>query len=89
MIYLYIQYLINAAAARQTAITAYMSLTCQFVAACRASGSLGAGFSEKYHVSPLSILGHCGIKSNQSNVVSLCITLHPQVLHFTQVEINT
>ena len=30
------------------------------VAACRAvSNLLGAGFSEKYHVSPLSILGHC------------------------------
>ena len=30
------------------------------VAVCRAvSNLLGAEFSEKYHVSPLSILGHC------------------------------
>ena len=30
------------------------------VAACRAvSITLGAGFSEKYHISPLPILGHC------------------------------
>ena len=32
---------------------------------------LGAGFSEKYHVSPLSILGHC------YDVVSLGKALHP------------
>ena len=31
---------------------------------------LGAGFSEKYHVSPLSILGHC------FDVVSLGKALH-------------
>ena len=48
--------------------------------AARVRGSLGAGFSVKYHVSPLSTLGHCGI-----NVVSLGKALHPQVLHFTQV----
>ena len=35
---------------------------------------LGAGFSEKNHVSPLSILGHC------FHVVSLGKALHP---HFT------
>ena len=33
---------------------------------------LGAGFSEKYHVSPLSILAHC------KDGVSLGKTLHPQ-----------
>ena len=35
---------------------------------------LGAGFSEKSHVSPLSILGHC------FDVVSLGMTLNPQML---------
>ena len=48
--------------------------------AARVRGSLGAGFSEKYHVSRLSTLGHRGI-----NVVFLGKVLHPQVLHFTQV----
>ena len=48
--------------------------------AARVRGSLGAGFSEKYHVSPLSTLGHCGI-----NAVSLGKALYPQVIHFTQV----
>ena len=43
---------------------------------------LGAGFSEKYHVSPLSILGHC------QDVVSLGKDLHPQMLHLTQVEMS-
>ena len=40
---------------------------------------LGAGFSEKYYVSPLSILGH------YSDVVSLGKTLYPHMLHLTQV----
>ena len=40
---------------------------------------LGAGFSEKYHVSPLSILGH------YFDVVSLGKTLYPHMLHLTQV----
>ena len=40
---------------------------------------LGAGFSEKYHVSPLSILGHC------FDVVSFGKSLNPQMLHLTQV----
>ena len=44
---------------------------------------LGAGFSEKYHVSPLSILGHC------FDVVSLGRALSPQMLHVTQVEMST
>ena len=44
---------------------------------------LGARFSEKYHVSPLSILGHC------FNVVSLGKTLNPQMLHLTQVKLST
>ena len=44
---------------------------------------LGAGFSEKYNVSPLSILGHC------SDGVSLGKTLHPQMLHLTQVKMST
>ena len=51
------------------------------VAACRAvSNPIGAGFSEKYHISPLSILGHC------EDGVSLGKTLHPQMLHLTQVK---
>ena len=40
---------------------------------------LGAGFSEKYHVSPLSILGH------YFDAVSLCKALYPHMLHLTQV----
>ena len=40
----------------------------------------GAAFSEKYHVSPLSILG---------DGVSLGKTLHSQMLHLTQVEMST
>ena len=43
-------------------------------------GSLVAGFSDKYHVSPVSTLGHCGI-----NVVSMDKALYPQVIHFTRV----
>ena len=44
---------------------------------------LGAGFSEKYHVSPLSILGQC------FDVVSLGKALHPEMLHLTQMKMNT
>ena len=44
---------------------------------------LGAGFSEKYNVSPLSILGHC------FDVVSLGKALNPQMLHLTQVKTST
>ena len=44
---------------------------------------LGAGFSEKNHVSPLSILEHC------FNVVSLGKALHPQMLHLSQVKKST
>ena len=40
---------------------------------------LGAGFSKKYHFSPLSILGH------YFDVVSLDKTLYPHMLHLTQV----
>ena len=40
---------------------------------------LGAGFSEKYNVSLLSILGH------YFNVVSLGKALYPHMLHLTQV----
>ena len=40
---------------------------------------LGAGFSEKYHVSPLSILEH------YFDVVSLGKALYPHMLHLTQV----
>ena len=43
---------------------------------------LGAGFSEKYHFSPLSILGHC------VDVVSLGKTLNLQMLHLTQVKMS-
>ena len=39
--------------------------------------SLGAGFSEKYHVCPLSILGHCK---------DLC---NSQLLHLPLVKMNT
>ena len=45
---------------------------------------LGEGFSEKYHISPLLILGHC------LDVVSLGKTcLHPQMLHLTQVKMSS
>ena len=53
-------------------------------AACRAvSNPARAGFSEKYNVFPLSILGHC------FNVVSLGKALHPQMLHLTQVKMSS
>ena len=44
---------------------------------------LRAGFSEKYYVPPLSILGHC------FDVVSLGKTLNPQMLHLTQGKMST
>ena len=44
---------------------------------------LGAGFSEKYNVSPLSAMNHC------FNGVSLGKALHPRMLHLTQVEMST
>ena len=44
---------------------------------------LGAEFSEKYHVSPLSILEHF------FDVVSLGKAFNPQMLHLTQVEMST
>ena len=44
---------------------------------------LGAGFSEKCHVSPLSILGHC------FDVASLRKSLNPQMPHLTQVRMST
>ena len=44
---------------------------------------VGAGFSEKSLISPLSILGHC------LDVVSLGKALHPQMLHLTQVKMST
>ena len=40
---------------------------------------LGAGFSEKYYVSPLSILGH------YFDVVSSGKGLYPRMLHLTQL----
>ena len=40
---------------------------------------LDAGFLEKYHVSPLSILGHC------FDIVSLGKTLYLHMLYLTQV----
>ena len=46
----------------------------------RFRAQLGAGFSEKYHVSPLLILGHC------FDVVSLGNVLHPQMLHLAENE---
>ena len=51
--------------------------------AVRLRTPFGAGFSEKYHVSPLSILGHCFY------VVSLGKALGPQMLHLTQVRMST
>ena len=44
---------------------------------------LGAGISETYHISPLSILGHC------FDVVSLGKAIHPHMLHLTQVKMST
>ena len=44
---------------------------------------LGAGFSDKFNVSPLSILGHC------FDVVSLGKALNPQMLHLTRVKMST
>ena len=44
---------------------------------------LGAGFSERYHVSPFSIFRHC------FNVVSLGKALNPQMFHLTQVKMKS
>ena len=54
-------------------------------AACRTlfRNPLGAEYSEKYHVSLLSILGHC------FDVVFSGKTLHTQMLHLTQVKMGT
>ena len=41
---------------------------------------LGAAFLEKYHVSSLSVLGHC------FDVESFGMALHPRMLHLTQVK---
>ena len=43
----------------------------------------GTAFSEKYHVSPLSILGHC------FDVVYLGKAPSPQMLHLTQAKMST
>ena len=53
------------------------------LSAVRFRTPLGAGFSDKYHISPLSILGHC------FDVVSLGEALNPQMLHLTQVKMST
>ena len=53
------------------------------LSAARFRSRLVAGFSEKNHVSPLSILRHC------FDVVSLGKALHPQMLHLTQVKMST
>ena len=42
-----------------------------------------AGFSDKYHVFPLPILGHC------FDVVSLGKALNLQMLHLTPVKMST
>ena len=49
------------------------------LAAVRFRTPLGAGFYDKYNVSPLSILGHC------FDVVRFGKALHPHMLHLTQV----
>ena len=49
------------------------------IPAVRFRTPIGAGFSEKSHVSLLFILGHC------VDVVSLGKALHPHMLHLTQV----
>ena len=53
------------------------------LAAVRFRIPLGAGFSEKYNVSSLSILSHCFDR------VSLGKALNPQMLHLTQVKMST
>ena len=53
------------------------------VAGVRAVSNLGRLFSEKCHVSPLSILGHC------FDVVSLGKIFKPRMYHLTQVKMNT
>ena len=47
--------------------------------AVRFQTPLGAGFSEKYHVFPFSMLKHC------SDVVSLSKALYPHVCFFTNI----
>ena len=44
---------------------------------------LGAEFLEKYHISPLSILGHC------LDFVSLGEVPNSQMLNLTQVKMST
>ena len=44
--------------------------------------TLGAGFSEKFYISTLSILGYC------FDVVSLGKALYRQMLHLTQVKMS-
>ena len=54
------------------------------VVACLAvSNPAGAGFSEKFHISPLPILGH------SFDVVSLGKALHPKMLHLTHNKMST
>ena len=55
------------------------------LSAVRFRTPLGAGFSEKYPVSPHSILGHC---FDVVTVVSLGKPLQPQMFHLIQVKIN-
>ena len=50
--------------------------------AMRFQTPLDAEISEKYHVSPISILGHC------FNVVSLGKALYTHMLYLTQVEMS-
>ena len=54
------------------------------VVACLAnSNPVGAGFSEKYHVSPLSILGHC------FDGVSLDKAFHPKMIDLDLIKMST
>ena len=52
--------------------------------AMRSRIPLGVVFSEKYHVSPLSILGHYSLVA-----VSLGKALYPLMLHLTKVRLST
>ena len=51
--------------------------------AVRLRTPLSTGFSEKFYISPLSILRHC------FDIVSLGKALHPQMIHWTQVKKST
>ena len=51
--------------------------------AVRLRTPLGAGFLAKHHVCPISIL------RRGFDVVSVAKTLHPQMLHLTQVKMTT